>query len=136
MPSPPLHYLHVDDDEDERFLFSQAFFKSGVVGVLHSLSSASNTMLYLERKGPFATAPRPHVIILDLHLPRSNGRRLQELLMTDWQYRDIALIILTGPQNEADLQRCRTLGIDNYRKQPATEQDCIALIRSLARETP
>lgn len=133
---PPRHFLHIDDDEGERFLFSQAFFKSGVVGVLHSLSSASNALLYLDRKGPFAGAPRPHVIVLDLHLPRSEGRQLQAMLMTDQQFNDIAIVILTGPQNDADLERCRALGIDSYRKKPRNQQECIELIRALDREQP
>jgi CheY-like chemotaxis protein len=128
------HILHVEDDENERLQFSRAFFSSGVVGALHSLSSASNALLYLNRKGPFTAAPRPRLIIVDLHLPRSEGRQFHELIQTDHRWKDIALIVLTGPQKHADIDRCHALGIHHFRKKPLSDGETIELIQALARE--
>ncbi len=128
------HILHIDDDENKRQLFSRAFFSSGVIGALHSLSSASNALLYLNQKGPFATAPRPRLIIVDLHLPRSEGRQFHEMIQTNYQWKDIALIVLSGPQEHADIDRCHALGIHHFRKEPHSEGETIELIQALARE--
>jgi CheY-like chemotaxis protein len=128
------HILHIDDDENDRYLFSRAFFSSGVVGALHSLSTASNALLYLHQQGPFVSAQRPRLIIVDLHLPRSNGRQFQEMIQSDKRWKDIAIVMLTGPQNDVDIERCRSLGITHFRKKPRTEAESIELIRSLALE--
>jgi CheY-like chemotaxis protein len=128
------HLLHIDDEENDRLQFSRAFFTSGVIGALHSLSSASNALLYLNRKGPYATAPRPSLIIVDLQLPRSEGRQFHEMIQTNHQWKDIALIVLSGPQQHADIDRCHALGIHHFRKKPHTDAEAIALIQALARE--
>jgi two-component system, chemotaxis family, response regulator Rcp1 len=128
------HILHIDDDENERQQFSRAFFNSGVVGALHSLSSASNALLYLNQKGPFASAPRPRLIIVDLQLPRSEGRQFHEMIQTNYKWKDIALIVLTGPQKNADIDRCHALGIHHFRKKPQSDLESIDLIQALARE--
>lgn len=128
------HILHVEDDENERHQFSRAFFTSGVVGALHSLSSASNALLYLNQKGPFSSAPRPNLIIVDLQLPRSDGRQFHEMLQTNHRWKDIALIVLTGPQKHADIDRCHALGIHHFRRKPLTDAETIELIQALARE--
>jgi CheY-like chemotaxis protein len=128
------HILHIDDEENERLQFSRAFFTSGVVGALHSLSTASNALLYLNQKGPFSASPRPRLIIVDLHLPRSEGRQFHEMIQTNFKWKDIALIVLTGPQKNADIDRCHALGIHHFRKKPHTDVEAIELIQALARE--
>src|SRR5579862_1380937 len=104
--APILHILHVDQDEGARQLLSRAIFKSSVTGTLHSLSSASNALLYLERLGPFADSPRPDVIIVDIFLPRSEGRQLHEILQADKRWAAIPLIILSTPTTGTDIDGC------------------------------
>lgn len=128
------HILHIDDDENERLQFSRAFFSSHVVGALHSLSTASNALLYLNQKGPFASSPRPRLIIVDLHLPPSEGRQFHEMIRNNYLWKDVVLIVLTGPQKQADIDRCRALGIHHFRAKPHTDRELIALIQALARE--
>jgi len=77
------HILHIDDDEDDRALFAMAFAKSGLDGVLHSLGGAADALLHLNQLGPHVGAARPKLIILDLSLPRLDGRELLELLKTN-----------------------------------------------------
>jgi CheY-like chemotaxis protein len=124
------HVLHIDDDEDDRLLFARAFARSGLDGVLHSLAGAADALLYLNQLAPHAGAPRPKLIILDLSLPRLDGRELLELLRTNGRFKGIPVIVLTGSENYADMKRCRELGVDDYVVKPGTAQELIELIAS------
>ncbi len=125
-----VHVLHVDDDADDRALFARAFAKSGLGAVLHSFAGAADTLLYLNRLGPHADAERPRLIILDLSLPRLDGRALLELLKTNSRFKSIPVIVLTGSEDYADMKRCRELGIDDYVVKPRTAQELIEMIAS------
>jgi CheY-like chemotaxis protein len=129
MPQIP-HLLHIDDSEDDRLIFARAFAKSGLSGVLHSVSNASDALLYLNRLGPYADAPRPRLILLDLSLPRLDGREFLEVLKKNHRFRTISLIVLSGSENFKDMQRSRELGIDDYVVKPKTNQELIELIAS------
>src|SRR5271170_415381 len=125
------HILHIDDDEHHRMVLSSAFLVSGVIGILHSLSSASNALLYLNQRGPFAAAPRPRLIIVDLDLPRSEGRQFHELIETDQRWKDISMVVLMGPRKNIDIDDYYALDIRHARKMPQSAADAIELIRSL-----
>jgi chemotaxis family two-component system response regulator Rcp1 len=131
---PVLHILHVDQDEGARHLLSRAIFRAKVTGTLHSLSSASNALLYLNRLGPFADSPRPDVIIVDIFLPRSEGRQLHEILQSDERWAAIPLIILSNPATGTDIDGWHAMGMDHFRKKPQSEQECIALIQEVSRD--
>lgn len=129
MSSVP-HLLHIDDSEDDRIIFARAFSKSGLPGVLHSVGGASDALMYLNRLGPYANATRPRLIILDLSLPRLDGREFLEVLRKNHSFRTISVIVLTGSENFRDMQKCRELGIDDYIVKPKTNQELIELIAS------
>jgi CheY-like chemotaxis protein len=124
------HLLHIDDDADDRELFALAFAKSGLDGVLHSVAGAADALLYLNQLGPHIGAPRPRLIILDLSLPRLDGRELLELLRVNPRFKSIPVIVLTGSENYADMARCRALGVDDYVVKPHTSQELVELIAS------
>jgi CheY-like chemotaxis protein len=128
------HLLHIDPNEADRIALSQAFAKSGALGGLHSLSSASNALLYLNQLGPFAGLPRPQVIVLDLNLPRCDGREFVEMLKANSRFKDITIVVLMGAQNDVDRERCRRLGVDHYLEKPRTEEGYIAMIKTLVHE--
>jgi two-component system response regulator len=124
------HILHVDDDANDRDLFAYAFRKSGLGGVLHSVASAADALLFLNRLGRFSNAERPRLIIIDLSLPRLDGRQFLEVVRTNLQFKSIAVIVLTGSESFADMQRCRELGVDDYVVKPHTQQELVELIAS------
>ena len=126
------HILHIDANEADRIAFAQAFAASGVLAALHSLSSASNALLYLNQLGPFVGRPRPRLIFLDLNLPRCDGREFLEMLKANSRFRDIAIAILMSTRNEADSQRFRALGVETFLIKPSDQQGYVEIIRSLA----
>lgn len=134
MPKPRIpHILHVDDDEDDRELFAHAFRKSGLGGVLHSVANAADALLFLNRMGRFAGAERPRLIIIDLSLPRLDGRQFLEVVRTNLQFKSIPAVVLTGSESYADMQRCRELGVEDYMVKPQTQHELIELIASFQR---
>ena len=125
------HILHIDANEPDRAAFAQAFAASGVLAALHSLSSASNALLYLNQLGPFVGKPRPRLIFLDLNLPRCDGREFLEMLKANSRFKDIAIAILMSTRNNVDSQRCRALGVETFLIKPADQQGYVEIIRSL-----
>jgi CheY-like chemotaxis protein len=129
--APPPHILHIDDAENDRDLFARAFARSGLAGVLCSVSSAAEAMNYLNGTGPYHGAPRPKLIVLDLGLPRFDGLDLLDVLRSHSSFSTIPVVILSGSENLKHMQRCRDLGIDDYMVKPRTQQELIELIASL-----
>jgi two-component system response regulator len=125
--------LHIDDDEDDRLLFSRAFARSGLGGVLKDVGSAEEALLVLNRTGPFAQLARPRLIILDLGLPQLDGRDFLALLRSQLRYKDIPIIILSGSENYRDIQHCRELQVVEYLVKPTSMEELIALIASFDR---
>jgi two-component system, chemotaxis family, response regulator Rcp1 len=131
MPTKP-HILHVDDSEDDRRLFEWAFNRSGIKGVLHSVSGAADAMHYLNQSGKSSNSPRPKLIVLDLSLPQFDGLELLELIRDHPSFKVIPVVILSGSDSHASMQRCRELGVDDYIVKPKTPQELAELIASLS----
>jgi CheY-like chemotaxis protein len=133
--SAPLraHLLHVDDEADDRALFARAFAKSGVQGVLHQVDSVAAALLFLNRLAPYQLAERPALIVLDLGLPHVDGRELLRILRGNTRFNQIPIIVLTGSESYADMERCRDLLVADYVIKPKTLQELNEFIASLRR---
>ena len=125
--------LHIDDDEDDRLVFARAFSQSGLAGVLNSVASASEALLFLNRLGSYISAHKPSLIVLDLSLPSLDGREFLEVIKSNVFFRAIPVVVLTGSEDYADMRRCRELGVEDYVVKPRTSQELIELIASLGR---
>jgi CheY-like chemotaxis protein len=132
---PKPHILHVDDNEDDRLLFEWAFIKSGLDGVLHSVSGAADAMHFLNQAGKAPNTARPRVIVLDLSLPRFDGLEFLEHLREHTNFKTIPVVVLSGSESYASMQRCRDLGVEDYIVKPKTQQELAELVASLARWT-
>lgn len=134
-PSPATapHLLHVEDEPDDRVLFARAFAKSGVHGLLRQVDSVSEALLFLNRLAPYQRAERPALIVLDLGLPRVDGRELLRLLRGNTRFRYIPIIVLTGSESYGDIERCRDLLVEDYVIKPKTLQELNEFIASLSR---
>jgi chemotaxis family two-component system response regulator Rcp1 len=122
------HLLHVDDDEDDRLIFSQAYARSGLKAELHSIARTSDALLFINRLGPYKDAPRPRLIVLDLSLPRMDGREFLQILKGNSRFKGIAIVILTGSESYVDIVQCRKLGVTDYLVKPQTQEELAALI--------
>lgn len=114
--------LHIEDEPDDRFLFSMAFACSGLRGTLHQVVSASDALAFLCRQGDYHDAPTPDLIILDLGLPGEGGSSFLATMRGDARFRSIPVIILTGSESYDDVQHCRDLLVIDYVIKPRTSQ--------------
>lgn len=122
------HVLHVDDHDEDRQIFARAFNHSRVPAILHSLPSAAQALLFLNQYGRYGLMPRPKLIVMDLSLPRLDGRELLDILRSTPHLAGIPVVVLTGSSAESDMQRCRAAGVLEYLVKPTLSEEFGTLI--------
>ncbi len=126
--------LMVDDDKDDRMMTDRALRKNRVINPITFLNDGEELMDYLLRRGKFAhadSAPRPCFILLDLNMPRMDGRRALELLKADPDLRKIPVVVLTTSQAEEDIVRSYSQGANSFITKPVTFDALVATMDSL-----
>ncbi|MDY6981875.1 MAG: response regulator [Pseudomonadota bacterium] len=128
--------LMADDDEDDRLLTRDALTESRVLNDFHCVADGIELMKYLRREGLYKDEelyPAPSLILLDLNMPRLDGRGALEQLKSDPRLRSIPVIILTTSKAEEDMMRAYDLGAASYITKPVTFDKLVELMRSLGR---
>lgn len=115
----------VDDDEDDCILVEAALHEVLFKCDFHCVEDGLEMMAYLNRSGRYrdpAVSPRPDIILLDLNMPKMNGREVLQKVKTDPRFRSIPVIILTTSREEDDISFCYDLCANTYIvKQPSFE---------------
>jgi CheY-like chemotaxis protein len=128
--------LMADDDEDDRLLTRDALSESRVLNDFHCVADGIELMKYLRREGLYKDEelyPAPSLILLDLNMPRLDGRGALEQIKSDPRLRSIPVIILTTSKAEEDMLRAYDLGAASYITKPVTFDKLVELMRSLGR---
>lgn len=126
----PLNILMVDDNPADVRLAMEAF-KGGTVGkTLHVVKDGVDAMSFLRREGDHHAAPRPDVILLDLNLPRKDGREVLAEVKADPELRRIPTIVLTTSRAETDIVKSYDLHANCYVVKPVDLDKFFDLIRS------
>ena len=136
MQATPITILMADDDEDDRLLTQDALRESRVLNELRCVNDGVELLDYLRRQGKFAepgSAPRPGLILLDLNLPRMDGREALREIKQDPQLRSIPVVILTTSKQEEDMIRGYDLGAASYITKPVTFDGLVELMSTLGR---
>lgn len=130
---PDVLILMADDDPDDRMLTRDAFAECGVTNTLVFVEDGEELIDYLRKRGKFAShdAPRPGLILLDLNMPRKNGREVLKELKTDAELCRIPVVVLTTSQAEEDVSRAYQLGANSYITKPVTYDGLVSLMQSL-----
>jgi CheY-like chemotaxis protein len=123
--------LLVEDDPGDVWFTRDTFEYYKVANALHVVSDGAAALRYLRRQPPFADAGRPGVILLDLDLPRMDGRQLLAELTADDGLRDIPVVVLTTSQDEADVVRSLSLGAAAYITKPVDFDRLVEIVRGL-----
>ena len=119
----PLTILVADDDEDDRALIRKAWQKNRGTNDLRFVEDGEELMEYLNHEGSYsdtAHAPRPTVILLDLNMPKKDGREALREIKANSSLRQIPIIILTTSQADEDICRSYDLGANSYIAKPVT----------------
>ncbi|HEX8362241.1 MAG TPA: response regulator [Longimicrobium sp.] len=126
--------LMADDDEDDRLLARDALEESRLANSLRFVTDGVELMDYLRREGRYAdpaSSPRPGVILLDLNMPRKDGREALQEIKADPELRRIPVVVMTTSQAEEDIVRSYDLGASSFITKPITFEGLVRVMRGL-----
>jgi chemotaxis family two-component system response regulator Rcp1 len=127
----PIEVLLVEDSPGDVRLTQEAFRESDKPVRLHLAADGIEAMAFLRREGIYANAPRPDLILLDLNLPKMDGREVLALIKKDQGLKIIPTIILTTSDDEADVMISYQLQANCYLRKPAHWDAFDSLVRSI-----
>lgn len=128
--------LMADDDEDDRLLASEALSESRLANALHFVRDGEELMDYLYRRGQYvleSDSPRPGLILLDLNMPKKDGREALKEIKADSNLRQIPVVVLTTSMAEEDIYRTYDLGANSFIAKPVTFDSLVEVIKTIGR---
>ena len=126
-----IEVLLVEDDPGDVVLIEEAFADNKVRNRLHTVSDGVDALRFLRREGEFAGAPRPDLILLDLNLPRKDGREVLAEVKTDEDLQQIPVVVLTTSKLEEDVLRSYKLHANAYVTKPVDFDRFIEVVRQI-----
>jgi CheY-like chemotaxis protein len=128
--------LMADDDEDDRVLTADALRRSRVVNDMRFVVDGDDLMKYLRGEGAYAEggipAPRPGLILLDLNMPKKDGREALAEIKGDPELRQIPVVVLTTSKAEEDIFRTYDLGVNSFVSKPVTFEQLVEVMTAMA----
>ena len=128
--------LYADDDPEDRMLLKDAWKESRVANELHMVEDGEELMDYLKRRGKFSSLAGialPGMILLDLNMPRKDGREALKEIKADPALRRIPVIVLTTSQAEEDIYRAYDLGVNSFILKPVTFKSLVDVTQTIGR---
>jgi CheY-like chemotaxis protein len=128
--------LLADDDPDDRQLTHDAFMENRLANEFHAVEDGEELMDFLHRRGKYESLqgePLPGLILLDLNMPRKDGREALKEIKADPELRRIPIVVLTTSKAEEDIARTYDLGVNSYVTKPVTFKSLVELIKVLGR---
>lgn len=135
-PRRPLVILMADDDEDDRLLAREAMAEARVPGEFHSVPDGEHLLAYLYGRDQYADerrAPRPGVILLDLNMPRMDGREALRRIRSEPAFRAVPVIVMTTSRAAADVTRGYELGANTVISKPVSFEAMVDVMRAVGR---
>jgi CheY-like chemotaxis protein len=126
-----IEVLLVEDDPGDVLLTREAFEDNKVGNNLNVVSDGEEAMAYLRREGRYADASRPDLILLDLNLPRKDGREVLEEVKADPRLRSIPVVVLTTSEADEDILRSYHLHANAYVTKPVDFERFIEVVRQI-----
>jgi len=131
--SVPCIILMADDDQEDCLLARIAFDEAAIEGEIRFVEDGKELMDYLQNGGRYSVqeqAPRPDLILLDLNMPRMDGRKALREIKSDQGLRDIPVVILTTSRNEKDVNFCLNAGACEFKTKPVEISEWVGVITS------
>lgn len=127
----PIDVLLVEDDPGDTLMIREAFDDNKVRNTLACVTDGVEAMEYLRREGRYADAPRPDLVLLDLNLPRKDGREVLAEIKGDDDLSTIPVVVLTTSQAEEDVLRSYRLHANAYVTKPVDFDRFIEVVRQI-----
>ena len=127
----PIDVLLVEDDEGDVLMTREALDEGKILNRLHVAGDGVEALAFLRREGPHADAPRPDLVLLDLNLPRVDGRQVLEEIKADDALRRIPVVVLTTSEADEDVLRSYDLHANAYVSKPVDFDRFVTVIRQI-----
>ena len=126
-----IEILLVEDNPGDADLAREALETSKVCNTLHVVSDGEAAMAFLRRQGKYADAPRPDLVLLDLNLPKKDGREVLAEIKADHDLKRIPVVILTTSKAEEDILKTYNLHANCYITKPIDLDQFIKVVQSI-----
>ncbi len=126
--------LLVEDSDEDYYITDRAFKKAGVANHLYRCVDGADALDYIFQRDKYSdptSAPRPNVILLDLNLPKVDGREVLKAIKSNDDLRHIPIIVLTTSIDEKDVKYCYQMGANSYIQKPVSLDRFLEAIRRL-----
>jgi len=126
--------LMADDDPDDRVMTKEALEENFLLNELRFVEDGAELMDYLKRRGKYSNpenSPRPGVILLDLNMPKKDGRECLREIKSDDELKSIPVIVLTTSKAEEDILRTYDLGVNSFVTKPVTFAELVEVMKNL-----
>jgi len=129
----PITILIAEDDADDRLLAQEALEESHLMNDVFFVEDGEELLDYLRRQGKYAEqkVPRPGIILLDLNMPRKDGREALTEIKKDADLRRIPVVVMTTSKDEEDILRSYDLGVNSFIIKPVTFEGLVEVMRAL-----
>ena len=126
--------LMAEDDDDDRLLTEEAIKEAGLNSKIDFVKDGEELLDYLSQRGPYKppnAAPRPSIILLDLNMPKKDGREVLRELKTHPTFKRIPIIVLTTSQDQEDIDLAYDLGANSFLSKPNNFETLVKTLRIL-----
>jgi CheY-like chemotaxis protein len=127
----PIEILLVEDDPGDVLIAREALEQSKLVNNLHVAENGEEALAFLRNEGDFADSPKPDLVLLDLNLPRRDGREVLGEVKADPELRRIPVVILTTSQAEEDIIKSYDLHANAYVTKPVDFAQFVQVVQQI-----
>jgi two-component system response regulator len=127
----PVEVLLVEDNPGDVRLTREALKDSKVLNKLHVVEDGEAALAFLRQEGAYANAPRPDLILLDLNMPRKDGREVLSIIKADENLKQIPVVILTTSDSEEDILKSYNLNANCYVTKPVDFEKFITVVKEI-----
>jgi chemotaxis family two-component system response regulator Rcp1 len=128
----PAVVLLAEDNPDHAYLTREAFQEARLRVELHHVETGDECMAFLRRQAPYENAPRPDLILLDIHMPRMDGYEVMEAINADENLRSLTVVVLSTSSDLIDVDRMYALRCNSFLTKPVDFSQFAELIRKMA----
>jgi two-component system response regulator len=123
--------LLVDDDEGDLLMIQEALDSGTAAHEIHVVHDGQEALDFLRRQGRYADAPRPDLVLLDLNMPRMDGRQVLAAVKVDQELRKIPIVVLTTSRAPADIASSYDLHANAYVTKPMSLDELTAVVKGI-----
>lgn len=127
----PIHILMAEDDPEDQLLVQTAFDEARVVNDLDIVNNGEELLAFLRREGKYAGKKLPDLILLDLNMPRMDGREALATIKQDPTLHRIPVVVLTTSAAEKDILESYDLGANSYVQKPVTFEKLVEVVEAI-----